>query len=101
MTCLTDGSIRGADLQLLFAYQLATLTISFRTRPRRSIDCDAGSRSIIKSGYASRMKKGPSEKPVVLVNAAGGAVFGRGETHLRIFAPAPSHPKDTDHQRTT
>jgi len=38
------------------------------------------------------MKKGPSEKPVVLVNAAGGAVFGRGETRLRIFAQAPNHP---------
>lgn len=29
LTCLTDGSIRGADLKVLFAYQLATLTIFF------------------------------------------------------------------------
>jgi len=29
VTGLTDGSIRGADRQVLFAYQLATLTIFF------------------------------------------------------------------------
>lgn len=38
------------------------------------------------------MKKRPGDKPVVLVDAAGGDVFGQGETRLRIFAQASNHP---------